>query len=276
MPEPLVFITSLNEDLFNTYGKKMLESWVRFSSMDTVLVVCFEDQDNQYMKDFDSGNIIQLSIWSDDMRLFFDKYEQLAELNGFQFKGKSKEEWKSVTATYDHRFDAIRFSFKIFAITKCLDAGLIGNRFAWLDADVCCRKPFSAENLENAFPNADEMATYLGRRSHPAPIAYTECGFVAYNRAHTATADFLQAFKDFYVYGNFLLLKEWHDCLIFDYLRLDFEKQGFKFRNLVADYPDLEDPFTQSELSNYFDHLKSPDRKRAQSSFGNPAPNSTP
>jgi hypothetical protein len=267
MNDPIVFITSMNERLFTDYGRNLLSSWIQYSSLDAVLVVCYDDDDNKYMREFDTRNIIQMSIWSDEMRVFFDKYGQFAEANGFKFTPNSLENWKSASVKYDHRFDAMRFSFKSFALKKCIEAGLTTNLFAWLDADVVCHHPFSPEKLKAVFPAPDELATYLGRQSYPQPIPYTECGFVGYNGQNPATFEFLKQTESFYTEGNLFFLSEWHDCLVFDYLRGKFEEKGEKFRNLMAEKPDLEDPFMSSDLSHYFDHLKGPDRKKIGSSY---------
>jgi len=267
MAEPIVFITSMNERLFDSYGRRFLSSWIRYSSLDAVLVVCFEGESNEFMSEFDTRNIIQMPIWSEELQLFLDKYGQFAEANGFKFTPASAENWKSASASYDHRFDAIRFSFKIFALTKCVEAGLTGSHFAWIDSDIVCHQPFSPEQLQHVFPSNNEVATYLGRESYPSPIPYTECGFIGYNGRNPLTTDFLQQFKTLYTEGNLFFLKEWHDSLVFDYLRERFEEKGAKFRNLMADNPNLEDPFMSSELSQYFDHLKGPDRKEIGSSY---------
>jgi hypothetical protein len=65
-----------------------------------------------------------------------------------------------------------------------------------------------------------------------------------------------------YENGELFKLKEWHDCMVFDHVRTQYEKNGIKFSNLSAHLLEAEHPFMLTELAIYFDHLKGPQRKK--------------
>jgi hypothetical protein len=110
-------------------------------------------------------------------------------------------------------------------------------------------------------PKEDEIASYLGRDSFPAPNPYSECGFLAFNLENSGTISFLRDFKDLYCSGEIFEQLEWHDSFLFDVMRRRYEIQGNRFRNISGDSGEVEHPFIHSHLGKYFDHLKGPMRK---------------
>ena len=65
-----------------------------------------------------------------------------------------------------------------------------------------------------------------------------------------------------YESGDLFTLLEWHDCMVFDNIRSKYEDTGIYFKNLSAHLPEADHPFMKTELANYFDHLKGPERKK--------------
>ncbi len=255
------FITSLNAKLFNQYGRQFLQGWEANAAPDVELIVCFEGQlDELDPKDLRGERYRIIPIESEVQNFFLNKFGNLREMRGMEFS--ANRDGKPYSVRYNYRFDAIRFSFKIFAFFKCMEMDLLKNDFAWIDADIVCKRPFNSADLQAFFPEGEQLASYLGRKTFPSPNPYTECGFVGYNFAHPLCNDFITGMLDMYINDNFLLLKEWHDCMVFDYMRTNFEmNQGVAFKNLVGHLPESPDPFSKSGLSIYFDHLKGPTRK---------------
>lgn len=255
------FITSLNAKLFNQYGRQFLEGWDAKAAPDVELIVCFEGELDELDPAVLQGERYRIiPIASEVQQFFLRKFGNLHEMRGLQFT--AGPDGKPQGLRYNYRFDAIRFSFKIFAFFKCMEQNLLKNDFAWIDADIVCQRPFSSADLQEFFPEGEQLASYLGRKLYPGPNAYSECGFVGYNFAHPRCNDFITGMLEVYLDGNFLLLKEWHDCMVFDYMRANFEvTHGVQFKNLVAHLPESPDPFAKSRLSIYFDHLKGPTRK---------------
>ena len=255
------FITSLNAKLFSQYGYQFLKGWEAMAAPDVELIVCFEGQLDQFDSSVHMGRRYRvIPIESEVQQFFLKKFGGLSEMRGFQYSIPKKG--KPLNVSYNYRFDAIRFSFKIFAFFKCLEMNLLKNDFAWLDADIVCKRPFSSSDLQEFFPEEDQLASYLGRKNFPNPNPYSECGFVGYNFTHPMCINFISEMLDMYISGNLLMLKEWHDCMVFDYTRKNFEvNHGIKFKDLAAEAPLSNAPFSDTKLSLYFDHLKGPVRK---------------
>jgi hypothetical protein len=259
--EPIVFVTSLNQKLFFDYGENFINSWLKKADLNLVLVVVHEEPSAPYLEPYSRNNVIPMSLDSAECDLFKHKFQRFHEARGVinvlvdEQRGISQQ-------SYNYRFDAIRFSFKIFSLMKVLRAGLVKDKFAWIDADMLCLEQITSAQIGPFFPEGDEMASYLGRESFPMPNPYSECGFVGYQLSHPSTSQFFGEFEDIYLSGNIFLLKEWHDCMVFDFLRLKYEQMGACFKNLAAHNPHADHPFSESGLAQFFDHLKGPERKR--------------
>lgn len=155
------------------------------------------------------------------------------------------------TRYYDYRFDAWKFSKKVFAIELVAHNVEIGRLF-WVDADVLTLKPVPVDLLHRVCPD-DCHISYLAR-----PKMHSECGFVGYNLNKPETKEFIKTFANCYSSGRVFKLKEWHDSYVFDVLRKEIpELQGYCIPNNNPFHP-----FNFSELGHYMDHMKG---KRKQS-----------
>ena len=259
--KPQVYITSLNEQLYHQYGKTFIQSWLHNADLDLVLVVVYEEATAPYLSEYSHANVIPLSLASNEHSLFRSKFGHFTEARGLSLIPTS--EFKhTFQQAYNYRFDALRFSFKIFALLKVLRAGIVADQFAWIDADMVCRKRVTAVDMEPMFPSEQQIASYLGRENFPKPNAYSECGFVGYRLTNSRSVSFLEDFEGLYLNGDIFLLTEWHDSYIFDVLRYKYQDEGHDFKNLVEGLPESDHPFMQSPLSEFFDHLKGPERKQ--------------
>ncbi len=257
------FITSFNKKLYDQYARNFLTSWVQNASPDINLIVCFEGELNDIdWSDFLNCKGIQIiTIDSLDQAVFWGKFGHFVQARGLK-PVLSDQATKSYQFRYNYRYDALRFSFKIFAFSKCMELGLLQNDFAWLDADVVCLQPFDSESMDEFFPEEDQVFSYLGRDQFPKPIAYSECGFIGFNYRSPWTFDFLNEMKDLYLSGAIFMEKEWHDSYLFDVIRRKFESsKKAAFKNLAIDLGAEEHPFMKTRLGLYFDHLKGPARK---------------
>jgi hypothetical protein len=249
----------MNYKLYGQYGRRFLSSWLEKAGENIELVICFEGAGIEGVRDeFNSDRIKVVSLKSDLLTRFRGIYSQFSEARGIVLQ---QDEAKRISATYNYRYDAVKFAFKIFSIQQTLLERNVKNNFAWIDSDIVCIKDFQESNLKVFFPSYDSLASYLGREAFPLPNPYSECGFVAYNYEHKDTANFIKDFLNLYVYGDIFSLKEWHDCMAFDAVRRDYQKRGVSFFNLSEEFADADHPFMLSGLSEYFDHLKGPDRK---------------
>ncbi len=251
----------MNEKLFDLYGESFLKSWIKCSSRNTELIVCYEGGLNKKVIDYTRENIRFIPIDSDKYKKFMKKFGKFNEARGIRFS-KSTVGLNCLNYTYNYRFDAIRFSFKIFSYIKCIELSLLNANFAWLDADVVCLKKFESKDFDSIFPENQQLLSYLGRTQYPQPNPYSECGFIGYNLNHPKCMDFIEDMYMQYENGDLFVLKEWHDCMVFDKIRDEYERQNIKFKNLSSNLLAEDHPFMLSELAMFFDHLKGPDRKK--------------
>ncbi len=168
---------------------------------------------------------------------------------------------------HDFRFDAIRFSFKIFSLilSKKKDKSLLP--FAWIDADVRCLKNFSSQDIYPFMPETNQLMSYLGRDNFPPPSPYSETGFLGFNSEHPQIDPFLKRMEDLYLTGEFFTQKQWTDSWLWDYVRQEYEQKGIRFKNISGEFSHTDHPFINTGLGQYFDHLKGPERKKLGTSF---------
>lgn len=154
---------------------------------------------------------------------------------------------------YNFRFDAYKFSKKVFAIE--LVAGLVKTgRLMWLDADTLTHAPVPSELPAHLLPSSYALSC-LSRVGY-----HSECGFVGYNLDHTQTSRFIKEFSKLYTSGAVYNLAEWHDSWVFDWLRNKTLTPTYNIPHKSKGHP-----FINSELGKYLDHLKGSRKDRGRS-----------
>jgi hypothetical protein len=108
--------------------------------------------------------------------------------------------------------------------------------------------------------------SYLGR-NFPLNDPYSECGFLGFNWRHPQVREFLNSVADVYSSGEIFSHRQWHDSWIWDQVRIQFERKAIQFKNISGAAYDTDHPFINSDLGNFFDHLKGPKRKELGKSF---------
>lgn len=256
----VAFITSFNIDLYHKYGLRFLEEFDRYASPELKMFVVFEGNNEiNQLKKF-SNKIEILHFNSEPQKKFLSYFGKLAEANGLRIEivpGLNNK--KKINFQFDYRFNAIRFSFKPFAVHQiALEHYNKFKNLVWIDADLRCIAPFSRENIEEFLPKENELMSFLARRN-----SYSECGFLGFNTKHEKFIPFLQTIVDTYVSGKIFSLDQWHDSWIWDHIRVKFEKKcNVINRNISGEGYNTTHPFVLSGLEKYFDHLKGPERKQ--------------
>lgn len=159
---------------------------------------------------------------------------------------------------YDFKFDAWKFSKKVFAV-ELVAARSDVERLVWLDADVFTYTPIPVGFFDKLPPHAHALAC-LER-----PGYHSECGFVGYNLANIAARKFITEFAQLYVTGDVFRLKEWHDSFVFDWLRKKMVIPTYKIPHKSRSHP-----FIHSVLGKFMDHLKGVHRKNRGQSDDHP------
>lgn len=182
-------------------------------------------------------------------RTFYDRYKYNQRARG-----------TTIHNFYNYKFDAWKFSKKVFAI-QMISTLFPTGRLIWLDADVNTFKPIPKEMLKRLSPD-DTHLTFLARKN-----MHSECGFVIYNLNHLETRQFILQFAEIYSTGGMFNLKEWHDSYVFDWLRENFRP---KLQEFQIPHTNPLHPFNYSELGLYMDHWKGNIRKKHRCSRDHP------
>ena len=254
-------ITSFNEILFQNYGKRMVEEFSENSDGTASLTVMYE---GVQIPDLCLKNVKFIYFNHPGHYDFLKKFGHLKEARGLRVKILPNDQ---VSFSHDYKFDAVRFSFKIFSLLQAYEILKPSGYFAWIDADIRCLKKFGLNDLLNFFPENDQLMSYLGRDNFPPNGAYSECGFLGFNSNHPLLLEFLNRMAEIYQNGEIFTHKQWHDSWIWDQTRLEFESRAIKFKNISGAASKTEHPFINTALGIIFDHLKGPDRKLLGQSF---------
>lgn len=254
-------ITSFNEVLFNQYGKRMVEEFSEKSDGTVTLSVIYEGKN---IPNLTLKNIEFTCFSHPGHHDFIRKFGHLTDARGLRVEFLSNNK---INLYEDYKFDAVRFSFKTFSLLQALELFKPPGYFAWLDADVRCLTKFGSNDLQQFFPDDDQLMSYLGRSSFPPNSPYSECGFLGFNSKHPMTLKFLNRMAEIYQNGEIFAHEQWHDSWIWDQTRIEFESRAVKFKNISGAASMTEHPFINSDLGIFFDHLKGPKRKEMGQSF---------
>ena len=245
----------MNLNLYNQYGSIFLDEFERYADSDVNLINVFEGEIPTLLNK--KNKSITIPLKSDQHVKFQKFFGRLWEANGLRIVYQKKQNGAdNYNLSWDYKFNAMRFSFKIFSIFLALEHEKMGNNFIWIDADVRCLKKFNASNIDKFMPANNQIMSYLGRNN-----MYSECGFLGFNYNHPETKNFLNRVREIYTTGEIFSLAEWHDSWIWDHVRKEFENKGSNFKNISTN-PNADHPFVNSGLQEFFDHLKGPERKK--------------
>lgn len=256
----IFFVTSVNNKLYEEYGRRAFQEFDQYAGDDIQLIVKFEGNKPD---DWSFSKKIQYSpLGSPSRTLFLRRFGNLKEAHGLRIQlNKGSPTGTNWSLHQDYRHNAIRFSHKVFSIIEAAETVNSPDSLVWIDADIRVLNHFDSAELGPYLPGDDQLLGYLGRSNFPKPNAYTEGGWYAFNTQHKAFGHFISDLKNLYLNGDIFSLKEWHDCWAIDTLRAEYEKRGVKFKNISGSASALEHPFINCGLGDYFDHLKGPQRK---------------
>jgi hypothetical protein len=238
-------VTTMNAAGWNQTGARMAESFRKHWPQDVELIL--------YAEGFDIPKhfwitVRRLPAWLDE------------------FKARHKDSRKAngqLPSRYDFRFDAVKFSHKIAAVT---DAGLSQNEgvMIWMDADTFTHSPVTHEWLNGLFPEPSYIA-WLDRVGH-----YPECGFVMYRCGHKAHRPAMEALRSYYTTDGVFTLRvsrQTHDCVVLQQLIEDMAKAGEIEQPVsLSGDPTWSHPFVAGPLGACMDHMKGERKKRGRSS----------
>jgi len=237
-------VTTFNRQGMETYGQRMIDTFQQHWPADSRLLVFAENCLPRVTAD--NVQVFDILQHSPDLAAFVERHKNNAMAHGKAGPPGIYD------AKKNFRWNAVRFSFKVFAVAAA--SHMINQGWLiWIDADTHTHSPIPSAWLPMVCPS-DSMCSYLGRGEN----YHSECGWVAYNLDHPRCRDFIQDFVDMYRHDLIFNEREWHDSYIWDVVRRRY-KDTCSFFNLNPE-PDTKGlakhPFINSELGRYMDHVK--------------------
>lgn len=241
----LAVVTTFNKSGLDTYGQRMIDSYEKNWPSEITLYVYAEDCTPKTTK----ANVIVRDLHKESTELvnFKNKWRGVPKANGDisadPERSKRKDSFKGF------KWDAIRFSHKVYSIFHCaktIDADVL----TWMDADMYCHSPIGLDFVQKMIPEGKDLC-YIGRdRKWP------ECGLYSINLKSKKGQEFLQKFQ--WAYDNaekgIFQMDEWHDSFVFDVVR---KRMTLKELNWTEGLIKGEGhPLINSEWGAYLDHLK--------------------
>lgn len=231
-------VTTFNADGYNTYGRRMLQTFLQNWPQDIQLKVYAEGF--QVPVSAPNLQVLDLENASPELVAFKNKWRNVPKANGdIGPSGIGKE----------YKWQAVRFSHKVYSIFHAAKHATT-DWLIWMDADMVCHSPISLQRIIEFFPNDRELC-YAGRSNK-----FTECGLYGMNLKSAAVQSWLAEFQRMYddAENGIFKLSEWHDSYVFDAVRKTHPVQEL---NWSAGLVNGEGhPLINCDWGAYIDHLK--------------------
>ena len=246
-------VTSFNEKLYNYYAHRFLKTYDwpfdLYIYHEGWTPEDFPIRSNVYYKNLYSGKL------GNELRRF------KAKMGGYNVDSVLPDQPDKIIHGTNYKKDGIRFSYKVFAKTDLMLSGDHNYNYVfWIDADMIFKKTINAKEVVEKFLPNDYHISHIHR-----PTYYSECGFVGYNLRKFETKLFAKKFREMYTKMNLLSENEWHDSYLFDAVRKKMDKQygNLKYYYLSPTIRKVGNPWPDTPMAEYMDHLKGKARKDA-------------
>jgi hypothetical protein len=247
----IAVVTTFHEKGLKTYAQRMIDTFCQNWPEEVTLHI-YPEKCNPIIRNHAHVTLTDLDSIS-ELTAFKEKWKDVPMATGWC--NDSTQKFPDKTKRTGFKWDAVRFSHKVYAIFDCaknIDADVL----IWMDADTICHSPITLSNLEKLIPVNKDLC-YLGREGK-----YSECGLYSINLRSPTIQGFLKEFQRMYddaEHGIFTL-DEWHDSFVFDAVRLKFKNQLQEYNWSAGIVRGEGHPLINSQWGAYLDHLKG-DRK---------------
>lgn len=255
-------VTTFNDKGLDLYAQRMIDTFCKNWPSTVQLYLYAENctptiptRENIFLKDLNSVP---------ELIAFKTKWKNVPKANGDvradPIRSKRRDAGKGF------KWDAIRFSHKVYAIFDCAKAADT-DILIWMDADTICHSEIQLSTIQKFIPS-DKDLCYLGRKGK-----FSECGLYSMNLKSQTVKLFLHEFQRMYddAENGIFKLDEWHDSYVFDAVRNKIK--NLNSLNWSESLGDLRPsplrnslgeghPLINSQWGAYLDHLKGDDRKR--------------
>jgi hypothetical protein len=254
----IAVVTTFHEAGLKQYAQRMIDTFCDNWPKEITLHV-YPEKCNPAIKDHNHVTLFDLDSVT-ELTTFKEKWKGVPKANGDVSGDAIKTKRKDAGKGF--KWDAIRFSHKVYAIFHCArttDADIL----IWMDADSVCHSPISMKQIQKLIP-AEKDLCYLGREGK-----YSECGLYSMNLRSHKIQTFLKKFQEFYddAENGIFTLGEWHDSFVFDVVRKKCDLNELNWSESLTDLRPSDGnsrgeghPLINCEWGAYLDHLKG-DRK---------------
>lgn len=241
-------VTTFHQAGYTKYAQKLIKTFLQNWPKEVDLLVYPEDcavaesAPNLYIRDLHAN--------SPELVAFKSRWGNDPKARGLVPTGPADKKGKQPGIGF--RWDAIRFSHKIYAVchaAKNTDADIL----FWMDADMVCHTPITLDFIESQVPAGTGLA-FLGREKK-----FTECGLYAINLRDPVTQQWLQEFQLAYDSGRLFEMAEWNDCWVFDETRKEVQVTNPAWQQLNWSAGLIKGeghPLINTAWGAYLDHLK--------------------
>lgn len=233
-------VTSFNQDGYETYGRRMIESYLQNGLPDSELWVFSDEGLHHHFHEFENVKFFSLLETCPDQRAFEDRH--LSPICHGRFG-----------AFYDYRFDCVKFSHKPAAISTALKMATdIPDVMFWFDGDTVFKQPLTDEFIADVFPAWSQIGHFPRRENH------TEAGILAFRTSNENVRAFIRISWEVYTSDQVYRLPAWTDCHVFDTLLAGAIKDGMVRAVNLGDELSFgtQHPIVNSVWARYVDHLK--------------------
>ena len=238
----IAIVTTFNQKLYDYYAHRFMKTYNWPFDLYVYHEGWYPKQDNVFFRDIHETN--------PEVKEFI-KRNRHRNINSTDPNDHSK-----IIPGTNYRNDAIRFCYKVFAKTHLmLDCDY--DYVFWADADIVFKKPITEKEVIEKFLPNDVAISFIDR-----PTYYSECGFIGYNLKREVTKSFIYNLRRYYTKDLLYNEKEWHDSYVWDCVRKKY-LHGIKTHNLAPRIDKVGNPWPNTFMSEYCDHLKGKTRKDA-------------
>jgi hypothetical protein len=231
-------VTTFNADGYNTYGRRMIQTFLQTWPQDIQLKVYAEGC--RVTETAPNLQVLDLEAVSPELVTFKNTWRNVPKANGDLGPGSERKAYK---------WQAVRFSHKVYAIFHAAKHAET-EWLIWMDADMVCHSPITTQRIAEFFPDSKQLC-YAGRSNK-----FTECGLYGMHLTDPAVQNFLAEFQRMYddAENGIFTLPEWHDSYVFDVVKA---RSGLAELNWSAGLINGEGhPLINCEWGAYIDHLK--------------------
>lgn len=248
MTRKFAVVTTFHSAGYQKYASRMIDTFLQNWPKDIELYAYAEDC--AVTQTAPNLTVMDLHAASPELVAFKQRWGNDPRARGLVATGPADRKGKQPGIGF--RWDAIRFSHKIYAVchaAKVTHADVL----MWMDADMVCHTPISVDFIESMFPPSYGLA-FLGREKK-----FTECGLYAINLRDQTTQKWLGEFQLAYDSGRLMTMAEWNDCWVFDETRQEVQAQNPAWQQLNWSAGLIKGeghPLINTPWGAYLDHLK--------------------